>query len=152
MPDWNQLVRSRLRHAGLAPTREEEVVEELAQDLRDRYESLLARGVTEVEASRAVRAELEQADLTEELRKVEKTYSEPVTLGAETRASWRQAFWQDVRYGARVLRLNPGFSAVCILSLALGIGANTAIFQLLDSVRMRTNPDRRAEEQAIVQI
>ena len=48
--------------------------------------------------------------------------------------------WRDVRYGARLLRLNPAFALVAILSLALGVGANTAIFQLLDAVRLRTLP------------
>ncbi len=50
------------------------------------------------------------------------------------------AAWRDLRYGARLLRLNPGFAIVAILSLALGVGANTAIFQLLDAVRIRTLP------------
>jgi predicted permease len=54
--------------------------------------------------------------------------------------------WRDLRYGARLLRLNPGFATVAILSLALGVGANTAIFQLLDAVRLRTLPVTRPEQ------
>jgi hypothetical protein len=42
--------------------------------------------------------------------------------------------WRDLKHGARLLRLNPAFAVVAVLSLALGIGANTAIFQLLDAV------------------
>src|ERR1022692_3889579 len=57
--------------------------------------------------------------------------------------------WQDMRFGARQLRLNPGFTAVAVLSLALGIGANTAIFQLVNAVRLRALPVERPEELAI---
>jgi putative ABC transport system permease protein len=60
--------------------------------------------------------------------------------------------WQDLRFGARLLRLNPGFAAVAMLSLALGIGANTAIFQLLDAVRLRTLPVKNPQELAVVRI
>src|SRR5436853_5243094 len=48
--------------------------------------------------------------------------------------------WRDLKYGARLLRLNPGFALVAILSLALGVGANTAIFELLDAVQFRMLP------------
>jgi predicted permease len=152
MPDWNELVRSRLRNSGLAPSREAEVVEELAQHLNDRYSSLLAAGKSEDEAFQAVRADFEEGELDAELRRVEQAYVEPVALGAESSGSWLAGVWQDVRYGTRVLKLNPAFAAVCILSLALGIGANAAIFQLLNSVRMRTLPVKHADELAIIRI
>jgi predicted permease len=54
--------------------------------------------------------------------------------------------WQDLRFGLRLLRRTPGFTAVAVLSLALGIGANMAIFQLLDAVRLRTLPVRSPEQ------
>jgi len=57
-----------------------------------------------------------------------------------------ESVWQDVRYAARMLRLNPGFFAVATISLALGIGANTAIFQLLDAVRLRMLPVRDPQQ------
>jgi hypothetical protein len=60
--------------------------------------------------------------------------------------------WQDLRYGARLLRLNPGFAAVAILSLALGVGANTTIFQLLNALRLRLLPVPHAEQLVEIKI
>jgi putative ABC transport system permease protein len=60
--------------------------------------------------------------------------------------------WWDLKYGARLLRLNPGFAIVAILSLALGVGANTAIFQLLDAVRLRTLPVKDPQQLLEVRI
>ncbi len=63
-----------------------------------------------------------------------------------------EGLWQDFRYGARSLRMNPGFFAVATISLALGTGANTAIFELLNAVRMRMLPVAHAEQLAELKI
>src|SRR5687768_9875997 len=60
--------------------------------------------------------------------------------------------WQDLRYGFRLLLKNPTFAVVAILTLALGTGANAAIFQLVNSVRMRTLPVERPQELATIGI
>jgi putative ABC transport system permease protein len=64
--------------------------------------------------------------------------------------NWLDSFTQDIRYGARQLLKSPGFALVAVLSLALGIGANTAIFQLVDAVRLKTLPVKNPEELATV--
>jgi predicted permease len=60
--------------------------------------------------------------------------------------------WRDLKHGLRLLRMNPGFAIVAILSLALGVGANAAIFQLLDAVRIRTLPVKDPGELVEVRI
>src|SRR5579859_2374352 len=62
------------------------------------------------------------------------------------------ALLNDLRYGIRTLAKNPGFTTVALLSLALGIGANTAIFQLLDAVRLRTLPVENPHQLATVHL
>jgi hypothetical protein len=66
--------------------------------------------------------------------------------------SWIDHVARDLRHAAHVLRQNPGFAAAAILSLALGIGANTAIFQLIEAVRLRPLPVHRPESLAEIRI
>src|SRR5260370_42309358 len=62
------------------------------------------------------------------------------------------SFWRDLRHALRFLRLSPGFTIVAILTLALGIGANTAIFQLIDSICLRTIPVKNPQELGTIRI
>jgi len=61
-----------------------------------------------------------------------------------------ETFWRDLRYAARMLRRSPGFTLVAILSLAIGIGANTAIFSVVDAIVLKSLPVRNPEELRIV--
>jgi putative ABC transport system permease protein len=63
---------------------------------------------------------------------------------------WLATVGQDLRYGARQLRANPGFTLVAVMSLALGVGANTSIFQLVNAVRLRTLPVHNPQELVMI--
>ena len=89
-------------------------------------------------------------------QKALKDFGNVLTVKEATRQMWGwcwlENLWQDLRHGSRLLRLNLAFTTIVALSLALGIGANTAIFQLLDAVRLRSLPVDRPHELAEVRI
>ena len=119
---------------------DDERARELDAYLDEEIADNVARGMTPGEARTAAHRKLGNATRIRE---------EIYTMNS---LGFIETLWQDLRYGARLLRRNPTFATVAILTLALGTGANTAIFQLVDAVRLRTLPVERPEELAEVRI
>jgi hypothetical protein len=109
---------------------DQELNEELGAYLEMAAEEKMKQGMSRKEALRAVRLERGNLEGTKEVVR---------SAGWE---SFVETMWRDLRYGLRVLRKNPGFTAVAVLTLGLGIGLNTAIFTLFDALTLRPLPIR----------
>src|ERR1043165_5770133 len=136
----------------LAPARESEIVEELAQHLDDRYQELLSEGTSETDAERLTLADLSENELFRELQTVErKTPPEPIVIGTNRKINLVVDIWKDLRYGFRMLLKRPGFTAIAVITLALGVGASTAIFSAVNPILFESLPYPHADRLVMIE-
>jgi predicted permease len=141
-PDWKRIVRNRLASLQLEGSTEASLIEEMSQHLEDRYRELRSGGATEEEALRDASAELEDLSplKTNSAKTRQLPKHEPASVGDPKRASFFGDLGRDLRYAGRSMRKAPGFVVFVVLVLGLGIGANTTVFTVINTLVLNPLP------------
>src|SRR5258708_4003342 len=152
MPDWMTLVRERLAPLRMMATAESALAEELAQHLEDQYRELRSGGASEEEAYQDAVSELD--DMYPLRAEVEGKQQMPkydaVPAGDIKPGNFMEDLWRDLRYAVRTMRKSPLFVLFVVLTLALGIGANTTVFTLVNTLILNPLPVTNPSELAAV--
>ncbi len=142
MPDLKRIVQNRLASLHLEGTAESNLAEELAQHLEDRYRELRSGGASDKEAYQKTVSELD--DLyplrAESNRMPRLPRHDTVPAGDVGSGHFADDLWRDLRYAARGMRTGPLFVLFVVATLALGIGANTTVFSVIDTLILNALP------------
>jgi predicted permease len=144
MPNWKQEINRLLENLRIDPAREASIVEELSQHLEDRYEELLLAGNSESDARRTVLEELEGSELLATalppaMRNSANSAPPPAALPS---GNLLNDLLRDVRFGLRSMGKAPAFTFFAVLTLALGIGASTTVFTVVNTLLLHPLPVR----------
>src|SRR5688500_7875128 len=145
-PDWAPRIRERLAPLCLAPAREAEIVDELSQHLDDRWRESIAAGASPAEAARLALAGFREGNLlARHMAPLRQSHVRPPIAPGAPHRSLAGGLWRDIRYAGRLWRKQPGFVLTAVMTLALAVGATTAIFTVVDALLLRPLPFPQAD-------
>jgi predicted permease len=157
MPDWKRIVRDRIAPLRLDPTAELDLVEEFSQHLEDRYRELRSGGASDEKAYRNAISELDDtyplrtgSGRAQPMAKYDAVPAGEASPGGLGLGNFIEVLWRDLRYAARMMRKSPLFVVFVVLTLGFGIGANTTVFTVINTLILNPLPVPGSSELAAV--